>query len=138
MQDTRSSALAIRTRMAAASSRIGRLRRIDRAAVLIITLGGIAVVAAVLGILVFVASEAIPLFRGARIVRTGETNIPTTVQPADAAARMRAVGVDEYRKYVYTVEPDGRLAFFKVDSGEQAKDFPLPGLESASVTSSSR
>ena len=52
--------------MAAASGRIARLRRIDRAAVVVITLGGIAVVAAVLGILVFVASEALPLFRPPR------------------------------------------------------------------------
>jgi phosphate transport system permease protein len=81
-------------------------------------LGGIAVVVAVLGILVFVASEAIP--------------------PGDAAANLRAVGVDEYQKYLYTVEPAGRVAFFRVASGERAFDVAVPGVEHATVTSSSR
>jgi phosphate transport system permease protein len=124
--------------MAAASSRIGRLRRIDRAAVLVITLGGIAVVVAVLGILVFVASEALPLFRGASATRVGQTQIPTAVAPADGMAALRAVGVDEYRKYLYTVEPNGRVAFFRVESGERMQELPVPGLESATVTASSR
>jgi phosphate transport system permease protein len=137
MQDPRPSAVSIRSRMAAASSRIARLRRIDRAAVLVITLGGIAVVVAVLGILVFVASEAIPLFRAARVARIGQTQIATSVQPGDATAGLRAVGVDEYRKYLYTIEPGGRVAFFRVESGERAHDFPIPGLEPAIVTSSS-
>ena len=138
MQETRPSAGSVRTRMAAASSRIGRLRRIDRAAVLIITLGGIAVVVAVLGILVFVASEAIPLFRAARVTGVGTTQIPTAVPPGDAAASLRAVGVDEYQKYLYTVEPAGRVAFFRVESGERAFDVAVPGVEQATVTSSSR
>ena len=63
--------------MAAASKRIGRLRRIDRAAVIVITLGGIGVVAAVLGILVFVAGEAMPLFRPATL--TAERIRPSSV-----------------------------------------------------------
>jgi phosphate transport system permease protein len=124
--------------MAAASSQIARLRRIDRAAVLIITLGGIAVVAAVLGILVFVASEAIPLFRPARVSGVGRTQIATGVPAGDAAASFRAVGVDEYNKYLYTVEPAGRLAFFRVASGERAFEIAVPGVEQAAVTSSSR
>ena len=124
--------------MAAASSRIGRLRRIDRAAVLVITLGGIGVVVAVLGILVFVASEAIPLFRSARVTGVGKTQIPTAVPPGDAAANLRAVGVDEYQKYLYTVEPAGQVAFFRVESGERAFDVKVPGVEQATVTSSSR
>ena len=124
--------------MAAASARIGRLRRVDRAAVFVITFGGIAVVAAVLGILLFVASEAIPLFRGARVTATGETTIPTAIGAADAATRLRALGIDEYRKYLYTVEPDGRVAFFRIESGERAADFPVPDLQAATVTASSR
>ena len=58
----------VRARMAAAAKRIGRLKRIDRAAVFVITLGGVAVVVGVLGILLFIAAEAVPLFRPARVV----------------------------------------------------------------------
>ncbi|RPJ85654.1 MAG: hypothetical protein EHM13_00400, partial [Acidobacteria bacterium] len=58
----------VRDRMAAASRRIGRLKRIDRASVFVITLGGISVVVGVLGILLFIGAETLPLFRAARLV----------------------------------------------------------------------
>ncbi len=123
--------------MAAASQRIGRLKRIDRAAVGLITLGGVAVVVAVLGILVFIASEAIPLFTRAKVVRQRESRIATAIGPANAASH-RAVGVDEYRKYVFTVEPTGAVVFFRLDSGEKVREFPIPKLNGATVTASSR
>jgi hypothetical protein len=50
--------ISIRSKMATASKRIARLKRIDRAAVFVITLGGLAVVVGVLGILVFIVAEA--------------------------------------------------------------------------------
>ena len=57
--------ISIRSKMATASKRIARLKRIDRAAVFVITLGGLSVVVGVLGILVFIAAEALPMFRSA-------------------------------------------------------------------------
>jgi ABC-type uncharacterized transport system permease subunit len=89
--------------MAAASKRIARLKRVDRAAVFIITLGGLAVVVGVLGILLFIGAEAIPLFRPARVAATAA--LPASAIPPDAAAGLRALGVDEYRKYLFTVRP---------------------------------
>lgn len=129
--------LSIRRQMAAASARIGRLRRIDRAAVIVITLGGIAVVVAVLGILLFIASEAIPLFTGATLDLDGQSRVPTTLGPGDANT-LRAVGVDEYRKYLYTVERPGIVAFYRIDSGARQAEFPVPGLGTSTVTASSR
>ena len=82
--------------MAAAKKRIGRLKRIDRVAVFVITMGGIAVVIAVLGILVFVAAEAMPLFTSAKLTSAGDGRAPIDLQP-DRAEQMRAVGIDEYR-----------------------------------------
>lgn len=123
--------------MAAASQRIGRLRRIDRAAVVIITLGGLAVVVAVLGILVFVASEALPLFTAATLEPRGHTQISTALSPVNASA-LRAVGVDEYQKYVFTVEPAGTVVFHRVDTGAHASESAVPGLGAATVTSSSK
>jgi phosphate transport system permease protein len=123
--------------MAAAKQRIGRLKRIDRAAVFVITLGGIAVVVAVMGILVFVAAEALPLFTSARLTSIGDVRVPIDLQP-DRAGQMRAVGIDEYRMYVYAVEPAGRVVFHRYESGDLASEVPVPGLGSATVTSSSR
>jgi phosphate transport system permease protein len=131
------SVLSVRTQMAAASKRIGRLRRVDRAAVVIITLGGLAVVVAVLGILVFVASEALPLFSSATLTPRGEIQISTALSPANASS-LRAVGVDEYQKYIFTVEPTGSVVFYRLDSGARATEIAVPGLGAATVTSSSR
>ena len=127
----------VRAKMAAAGKRIGRLKRIDRAAVMLITLGGVAVVVAVLGILVFIASEAVPLFTAARVVPQGESRIATGIAPSNAASH-RAVGVDEYRKYVFTVEPSGAVVFFRLESGEKVREFPIPRLNGATVSASSR
>jgi len=129
--------VSVRSQMVAARKRIGRLKRIDRAAVFVITMGGIAVVVAVLGILVFVAAEAVPLFRSASLTPAGEVRVPIDLQPA-AAEHLRAVGVDEYRKYLYAVEPAGRVVFHRFDSGELASEVPVPNLGTAIVTASSR
>ena len=123
--------------MADASKRIGRLRQIDRLAVIVISLGGIGVVVAVLGILVFIAGEAIPLFRAATLTPQGQVRVPTALTPA-AAGSLRAVGADEYQKYLYTVEPSGVVAFYRLDTGEQALTRPLPLVEGAAVVSASR
>src|SRR5688572_13783790 len=96
------SALSVRRQMAAASRHIGRLKRIDRAAVVVITLGGIAVVVAVIGILVFVAAEAAPLFRSASLTPDGHVPIQSAMNMTGSAG-FRGAGVDEYRKYLYTV-----------------------------------
>ena len=121
--------------MAAAAGRIGRLKRIDRAAVFVITLGGIAVVIGVLGILLFIGAEAVPLFRHARLV--GGPSIP--LGPDESQPGLRAAGVDEYRQYLFTVEADGRVVFRRLSDGSPSLDFAVPGLgPGARIRSSSR
>ena len=125
--------------MAAASKRIGRLRRIDRAAVVVITLGGIAVVVAVLGILVFIASEAMPLFRDARRSIPGPSceiaTALTATQARSACARSASTNTGSY---VFTVEPTGVVAFYRLDSGALRLRSRCRGSRDATVTSSSR
>lgn len=130
-------ASAVREQMAAARTRIRRVKFVDRAAVAVITLGGIAVILAVIGILVFIGAEAVPLFRPAAIEPAGGAPLATGMSAANAST-LRAVGIDEYRRYVYTVEPDGRVSFHRYDSGEEATTAPLPGADGAKVVSSSR
>ena len=122
--------------MAAASRRIARLKRIDRAAVFIITAGGLAVVVGVLGILLFIGAEAIPLFRSARVGSTPAAKLAGSPPSLDPA--FRAVGVDEYRRYVFTVETDGRVVFRPLDASVSQQEFPFPGLTAAHVVASSK
>jgi phosphate transport system permease protein len=130
------SAVSVRARMAAASKRIGRLKRIDRAAVFIITMGGIAVVIAVLGILVFIAAEAVPLFKAASLTPAGETRLTGGAAPLDPST-WRGAGLDEYRRYFYLIDPAGVVAFHRLETGERALAVPVPGLNGAAIVSSS-
>jgi phosphate transport system permease protein len=131
------SASTVREKMAAARSRIARVKRVDRAAVAIITFGGIAVIVAVVGILVFIGVEAVPLFRAAEVRPDGTVTLATAMTPANAPV-LRAIGIDEYRRYVYTLEPDGRVVLHRYDTGKEASSAPVPGVEGTAVTSSSR
>ena len=123
--------------MAVAARRIARLKRIDRAAVFIITLGGLAVVVGVLGILLFIAAEAVPLFRSARLAPVGAITLPTAVDASSPS--LRGLGVDEYRTYLFRVEPDARVVFYSLADGQVAHEFPVPGLEpGTAIRASSR
>ncbi len=134
----------VRARMAGAAARLRRLERIDRAAVFVISLGGFAVVISVLGILVFIALEAVPLFRPARVTAGGPLALET---PLPAASGLRALGVDEYRQYLFAIEPDAHVVFYRLPSGGTAAgarlqpsfSLPIPGLDpGAPIASSSR
>jgi len=124
----------VRRQMAEATRRIARLKRIDRAAVGIITLGGIAVVIAVCGILVFIGAEAIPLFRGASVTPAGMMPPP----PAGSVAVAGVIGTDEYQRFVYSVTADGLVRFRPTVPGQPDRDFPIPDLNGASVVATSR
>ena len=114
--------------MAAAARRIARLKRVDRAAVFVITLGGLAVVVGVLGILLFIGAEAVPLFWAARVTPGSSVSLASGI--AAAPTSLRALGVDEYRQHLVTVEPDARVVFSSVSDGHQASEYPFPGLAS--------
>jgi phosphate transport system permease protein len=129
----------IRQRMTAAAARIRRLKRVDRAAVAFITIGGVAVIVGVIGILVFIGWEAAPLFRAARVSPDGALALPTAVaQDRDARGGLRAIGTDEYLTYLYTVEPPGRIVIWRYDSGTEAQSHALFGDEPVLVTATSR
>jgi phosphate transport system permease protein len=124
----------VRRQMAEASARIKRLKRIDRAAVGIITFGGIGVVLSVVGILFFIGAEAIPLFRSASVAFRGEWKTPTAAPAMD----QRALGSDEFGRYLYMVEPAGKVAFFNRESGARELEFTPPSLAGSTITSASR
>jgi phosphate transport system permease protein len=126
----------VRRQMAEAASRIKRLKRIDRAAVGVITFGGIAVVLSVVGILIFIAAEAVPLFRSSSVALSG------TLRPgssADAApATSAALGSDEFGRYVYRLDAAGALTFFNRGTGAVESVSSPPSLAGTRITSTSR
>ncbi|MBI3003012.1 MAG: ABC transporter permease subunit [candidate division NC10 bacterium] len=109
--------------------RLNRRLLVDRLAGRLVGLGGIAIIASILAILVVIAVEVSPLFR-----------TPTAAHVATLPARSRAapvaIGVDEYREVAYLATPSG-LQFVSLTEGRLLPTPPLPGLGSASVVSAS-
>ena len=126
----------VRRQMAAAVGRIRRLKRIDRLAVGVITFGGVAVVASVIGILVFIAAEAIPLFRAAKATPVGTVALAGLAE--NTSSTMAALGVDESRRYIYRVDGNGTVSFLVPDTGARVLERPVAPIAGASVTASSR
>jgi phosphate transport system permease protein len=151
----------IRARLDAARGHIRAMERVDRLAGVLIRLGGIGIVVSVLGILVFIMSEAWPLFRAAQGRMAGTlplaaappapaTGAPATPAPAGSVPAapapgapavpgvVQAMGADEYQMYLYAVRGQPRIEFFRLPAGSWSRAFPLSGLTGAVVTSASR
>ena len=78
----------------------------------LIHVGGISVILAVLGMLVFLVAVVLPLFSAAKV---------NPLPPVHLAAPVGAlVGVDEYGELPHVCLPDGTLNFYQVD-GKLAK-----------------
>jgi len=100
-----------------------RTLAIDRWMARLINVGGVGVIAAVLGMLVFLVAQVVPLFRGAEL-----EELPSAQLPAGVAALV----VDEYGELPCAVMPDGELRFHRLD-GSLAKSW-RPDLPGRSVT----
>ena len=147
--------LTVREKVLASTKRLAGVKRVDRAAAVIITMGGIGIVVCVLGILVFIVGETWPLFGAPQgkfvgavqlatppstpgaVPAAGAAPVPAAVAAPPATALL-ALGVDEYQMYLYVVRGDARVEIHKLSDGSWAKGFALAGLEGATVVSASR
>ncbi len=93
--------------------------RLDRFMNRFIALGGIAVICAVFGILVFIFLEIVPLFRSASVepLESFETGVPEPL----------AVGADEWSELPFILGATGDLTFVDTHTGNlRVKDAGLP------------
>src|SRR5215510_9578000 len=91
-----------------------------------ITIGGIAVVVAVLGIFVFILSQILPLFRGAQVQHFTSIQLP---QQSYAV-----FGVDEWTELPFLVSTDGTLSFVDLHSKRSMQTVD-PGFETTKTFS---
>lgn len=114
---------------------------IDRAARSGITLGGMGVIVAVLGILAFIVMETVPLLVGGRA--SLESEFALSAASRDSAA-FAVVGVDEYRELAYMFRgatASGAapvLSLFDPRSGESRGEVPILSLQGSSCTAADR
>src|SRR6185503_10486302 len=112
------------------------LRRIgvDRWTYRLIVVGGLIVIASILGILLVILAEAWPLFRSptAQLLTTaatGEGSAPWSVMGSDS------LDIDEYREVAFALTSDGAVRFQSLKDGRPFPPMPIPGLDGGRVTS---
>jgi len=101
----------------------------DRLADRIITIGGILVIVAVLGILVFLTVETLPLFR------SGQTTGQFRYQLHDPPPVILGAGMDEYHTLTYMLLPDGRIRVFHTRTGYEMNPLHI-SADGAAITAS--
>lgn len=95
---------------------------VDRFMTSFIKIGGLAIIAAVFAIFLFILFEILPLFRSARIEPAGERVGP--------AAQALAFGVDEWGELPFVLTADGVLHFLPAQAPPRAVPLPLQAGES--------
>jgi len=103
----------------------------DKAADWIITVGGLGVILAVFGIMVFLLQVVVPLFTG------GSVEGQRTARIGDGQATALVDLVDEYRSLSVAVYSDGKVKAFHVPTG-QSIDVPDFDFGAAKLTSFGR
>ena len=102
-------------------------RRVTRRSVLIadkvadwgIRVGGLSVIVAVFGIMVFLTQVVVPLFTGSRVLGQQSFKI------AGAADMLVAGGLDENHIVAYTIGRDGEVGLYHIASGRRLDVSPL-------------
>jgi len=106
------------TRLSAQQRTAVRRLFVDRAARWVVTGGGMAIIASILGILVFILLEVLPLTRPARIAVGATLAVHQDVQ---------ALTVDEYQTHAALLEPGGVLQIIRLADGEVVAEKRLAG-----------
>ena len=110
-------------------SRTNRRIMADRWASRLVVIGGLVIIASILGILLVIAAEVYPLFKPATATLLGRVAAPGATG-VDAAPG-DSTGVDEYREIAYAIGGDGMLAFTSLRGGPVLPSVTIPQLGDA-------
>ncbi|GIW44870.1 MAG: phosphate ABC transporter permease [Candidatus Binatia bacterium] len=113
------------------AARTVRRRWTDLAARAVVALGGLATVASIVTMLVFLGTETWPLARGARVVGVDRVAIPVHPQIVN-------VSTDEYRESAQIIRANGVMEFFRLRDGALLQRLQLPQTEGQQVRSALR
>lgn len=105
-----------------------RVKFVDKAANWVITIGGLGVIVAVVGLIAFITGQVIPLFASAEY---GQANEPVALAPG----KTMLLHTDEYRRVGVRITDDGLITGFAVKTGEVLRSERLKELGDARLTS---
>jgi len=111
-----------------------RVKILDRAADVTIRVFGVAVIAVVALILVFIVREIAPLFAGA----SSQVRQQASLSPVAGPEAVLAAGLDEFESHVYALRADGRLEFRALSAWDRPLREPLALLAGRRVTAAYR
>jgi phosphate transport system permease protein len=122
-----------------------RRRLADKAARIVVTLGGLSIILSILAILVFITLEVYPLWKGAKAELSGKFDLNKSlvisshpVNPSSVSDfPIHAVGVDEYREIGFVITGNGSVDFISLKDGSTVKHIPLGKIEGKLITSAS-
>jgi phosphate transport system permease protein len=119
--------------LAVSRVRAGQRQLVDRLARRVVTLGGVAIIASILAILVVIAAQVLPLF-------TSPTATPVRTLAGPVSVRVEspplALSVDEYREVGFVVTAAG-VRLFRVAQSAELPASPLAPPSGATVVSTS-
>ena len=93
-----------------------KIKRNDRIATWVITVGGMAIIISVVLILLLIAKVSFPLFLSPSSQLQSSFDLSHNGS-AGLTAKVLAVGMDEYLETGYVIDSDGQIAFFQVADG---------------------
>ena len=107
---------------------------LDRWASRLVISGGIIIIAAILAILVVIASEVYPLFKQPTATFLGAYSPAAATVSGSSPAPGSSAGVDEYREVAFEVSGAGVLEFASLKGKRDLASVPVPGLDGSRVT----
>jgi phosphate transport system permease protein len=97
-----------------------RVKRWDRIARYVITIGGVGVIFSVMLILFLIARVTFPLFQSPSIERQALVDVSSV-----ADATVLQAGVDDYLESVFTLQDNGSVTFYATESGQNLETVTL-------------
>src|SRR5262245_19440845 len=111
----------------------GRARRrlVDAVARRVVIAGGLATIASIIAILVFIAAEVVPLFRAPSAVTTSSLQLP-------ADTPFFAPATEEYREIMEVITAQGAIRFLNLSDGSVLQEIAIPPLAGQTVVAATR
>ncbi len=112
---------------------MSRRQLVDKAARWVVGAGGLATIASILAILIFITAEVYPLWRAPRAQLAASIPLPLAADEV-----LLGAATDEYRQLLYGVTANGTLKFASLQDGQASLSMPIAAVEGHPVAGIAR
>ena len=115
----------------AGAAALNRRRAADTGARWVVTAGGMATIASIIGIFGFICTEVYPLWQPSSAAKVNTVTLP-------AREAMFAVATEEYREVLEVLTPEGLVRILNLTDGSPMQEIAVPALAGRQVTVAAR